>query len=201
MAKSSGDLIKCAMPKFMFQVSGEIQEIEPTDPFVVKPFRDQSVMIGNETLITDSLGEAMTDITTPQTFTAKLEGPFVNVNRQDRPDASITMTGKFPAIQVSILWDDSNSHPAERDAFYHTNLIHNFITTLDPNFTTINYEMPCAVNIDQNCNAFWDGTGINFFSAGGRLCPIPLKSPRLCIMNTGMALTIDSTRKMDRQQA
>lgn len=98
-----------------------------------------------------------------------MEGPFVNVNRQDGPDASITMTVN-PGDSVSILWDDSNSHPAERDAFYHTNLIHNFITTLDPNFTTINYEMPCAVNIAQTCNAFWDGIGINFFLAGGG-CP------------------------------
>ena len=151
------------------QVSGEIQEIEPTDPFVVKSFRDQNVMIGNETLITNNLGEVMTDITTPQMLTASLEGPFVNVNRQDGPDASITMTVN-PGDTVSILWDDSNSHPAERDAFYHTNLIHNFITTLDPNFTTINYEMPCAVNIADVCNAFWDGNGINFFSAGGG-CP------------------------------
>ncbi|MCP4709243.1 MAG: M4 family metallopeptidase, partial [Planctomycetes bacterium] len=58
-----------------------------------------------------------------------------------------------------------NSHPAERDCFYHVNLVHNYITGLDPNFTNIDYSMPCVVNIDEYCSAFWDGYGINFFTA------------------------------------
>jgi hypothetical protein len=130
---------------------------------------DQSITIDGVQLTTDSLGLVTHDITSLATVVAKLEGPWVNVNRQDGPDATITTTIS-PGDSISLLWDDSNSHPAERDAFYHTNIIHNFITTLDPGFTQINYSMPCAVNISQTCNAFWNGVGINFFLAGGG-CP------------------------------
>jgi hypothetical protein len=121
--------------------TGMVQLVLPTDPFVEMDYFDQSITIDGVQLTTDSLGLVTHDITSLATVVAKLEGPWVNVNRQDGPDATITTTIS-PGDSISLLWDDSNSHPAERDAFYHTNIIHNFITTLDPGFTQINYSMP-----------------------------------------------------------
>jgi Zn-dependent metalloprotease len=149
--------------------TGMVQLVLPTDPFVERDYSDQHIIIDVVQLTTDSLGLVTHDISSLATVVGKLEGPWVNINRQDGPDATITTTIS-PGDSLNLLWDDSNSHPAERDAFYHTNIIHNFVTTLDPGFTQINYSMPCAVNINQTCNAFWDGTGINFFQAGGG-CP------------------------------
>lgn len=149
--------------------TGMVQLVLPTDPFVEMDYSDQSITIDGVPLTTDSLGLVTHDITSLATVVARLEGPYVNVNRQDGPDAVIT-TSISPGDSINLLWDDSNSHPAERDAFYHANIIHKFVTTLDPGFTLINYSMPCAVNINQTCNAFWNGTGINFYLEGGG-CP------------------------------
>ena len=155
--------------------SGTIQEVEPTGPFVERSFANQKITINGIDLITNEEGIVTPVLFQDVPFTARLEGPFVNVNRQNGPDAEITGTVST-ASDLTILWDDSNSHPAERVAFYHANIIHDFITTLDPGFTRISYSMPCAVNINDNCNAFWNGTGINFFIAGGG-CPNTAQMP------------------------
>jgi len=148
---------------------GYVQLVLPTDPFQEMDFSRQHVTIGGVQVSTDSSGRFSHDIASPTTLTAQLSGLFVDVNRADGPDASITMPVN-PGDSVNVLWNASNSHPAERDAYYHTDLIHRFITTLDPGFTFINYAMPCAVNINSTCNAYWDGFGINFFMEGGG-CP------------------------------
>jgi Zn-dependent metalloprotease len=150
-------------------VSGDVQLVLPTDPFIEKDLIDQFVNFGGSTLITDSIGLVVKNITSSENLSTELRGPWVNVNRQDAGDASFSNTIN-PGDSINIIWDINNSHAAERDAFYHVNVIHNFITDLDPSFTYLNYSMPCAVNINSTCNAYWDGTGINFYAAGGG-CP------------------------------
>ena len=69
--------------------------------------------------------------------------------------------------------DDSNSRASERDAYAHTLITHDFIKQLDPAFTGVDYIMPVVVDIgDRECNAWWDGTGINFLAAGSRCANI-----------------------------
>jgi Zn-dependent metalloprotease len=155
--------------------TGMIQWVIPTGPFVEEGFSSQYVTIGGVQVTTDSLGYYSRDITAASTLTTTLYGPYVNVNRQDAGDASFATTVN-PGDTLNILWNDSNSHPAERDGFFHTTFIHDFITTLDPNFTAINYSMPCAVNIADACNAFWNGNGINFYLEGGG-CPNTAQMP------------------------
>ena len=151
------------------QVQSLVQLVEPTDTFTVVNNFSQYVTVDGNQVVTDSLGQFSAGSAGNFTATFSLRGPFVDVNRDDGPDAIHTVTG-VSGDTLQLLWDDSTSHPAERDAFYHVNIAHRFVTTLDTGFTTINYSMPCRVNIDDVCNAFWDGQGVNFFQAGGG-CP------------------------------
>src|SRR5262249_41216143 len=67
----------------------------------------------------------------------------------------------------NVAWGTTNSQDAERDAYISVNVAHDHIKTVEPGFTGLDYEMPTAVNIlTQTCNAFWNGTGVNFFAAG-----------------------------------
>ena len=50
------------------------------------------------------------------------------------------------------------------------NVVHDYAKFLEPGFTGVDYVMPVAVNINQTCNAYWDGNGVNFYAAGGG-CP------------------------------
>ncbi|RMG69260.1 MAG: T9SS C-terminal target domain-containing protein [Calditrichaeota bacterium] len=151
------------------QVQSLVQLVEPTDTFTVVNNFSQYVTVDGNQVVTDSLGWFSANTLGNFTANFTLQGPFVNVNRDDGPDASLSLTGA-PGDTLLVLWDDSTSHPAERDAFYHVNIAHRYVTTLDTGFTTINYSMPCRVNISDVCNAFWDGNGVNFFQAGGG-CP------------------------------
>lgn len=148
---------------------GTVQLILPTDPFVEADFKKQYVNIGGVNVLSDTLGRFVRDIASSTTLSASLLGASVNINRADGPDAFLSMPVN-PGDSVNVLWSNANSHPAERDGFYHTTLIHDYITRLDPAFTNANYSMPCAVNINDVCNAYWDGFGINFFAEGGG-CP------------------------------
>lgn len=145
---------------------GAVQLEQPTDSFSEKRFPHQYVTVGGIPMITDNAGEINVVVNKSQEISAGLTGPFVQLKRMDGPNASFAATA-VPGDSIRITWDDSNSHPAERDAFYHTNIVHDFVTAVDTNFIRINYSMPCAVNINNTCNAFWDGDGINFFRAGG----------------------------------
>ncbi len=68
---------------------------------------------------------------------------------------------------VDIHMDNSNSDLEERCGYvwamrtlYNTKLV-------DPSFTEMDYVVPCNVNLSGTCNAYWDGSSINFYAEGG----------------------------------
>lgn len=149
--------------------TGDIHPLLPTDPLEPRPFARLTVSDGIGSTVTDAAGAWSLAPGGAVTISAQLAGPSVNVNRQDGPDAVFSMPASDPQ-SVDIGWTDLNAHPAERDAFYHTNVAWTHVKAVDPGFTGNDYSMPCAVNIAATCNAYWDGTGINFYLAGGG-CP------------------------------
>lgn len=149
--------------------SGEVHPDLPTDPLVARPLRDQRVTVGGTDVFTDALGGYAAAAGGTVDVLMQLAGRYCDVNRQDWTDASFSTSAADPAV-VSHLWTSTDSHDAERDAFYHINRVHEYLKGVDPGFVGNDYPMPCAVNIGNSCNAFWDGTGVNFFAAGNG-CP------------------------------
>ena len=70
-------------------------------------------------------------------------------------------------VTADFDWGTSSSDPAARDTYYHAMVAHDYIQVVDPSFHLLDYQMPLRVNIDDACNAFWDGEGLNFFRAAG----------------------------------
>jgi hypothetical protein len=151
-------------------VTGPVHLLLPTEVPTTSPMAHLTVTVGPIAAQTNVSGfyTASPGVVSP--ISANLFGLFCNVNRMDGPaDAGFAAAAGDPAT-VDIAWTPANSHDAERDAFYHVNLAHDYSKALDPAFTANDYVMPCAINIANTCNAFWDGTGVNFFQAGGG-CP------------------------------
>jgi hypothetical protein len=149
------------------KVMGDVQMELATDPYVIQNFAYQSVNLGSTVLLTDTSGRFTGDIAAPVALSAQLVGPYIDINRYDGPDATISLTVN-PGDSVNIKWDDSNSHPAERDAFYHVNLVLSFLKKLDTSFVAMNYRVPCVVNYPLTCNAQWRGNeGMRFYNVGG----------------------------------
>jgi hypothetical protein len=151
-------------------VTGQIHPNLPGDPLTAAPFRNMRVDIGPFQAVTNASGAYSAAPGGSVTLTAQLRGPFCNVNRIDGvADALFSVVAADPST-VDIQWTGANSHDAERDGFHHVNLAHDYVSAIDPAFIGNDYEMPCNVNADGTCNAFWNGTGVSFFRAGNG-CP------------------------------
>lgn len=67
-----------------------------------------------------------------------------------------------------FLWDASAQPTidAQLTTFAHANAVREFAKSFAPQFGFLNQQVRATVNIDDVCNAFSDGTEINFFAAG-----------------------------------
>jgi Zn-dependent metalloprotease len=61
----------------------------------------------------------------------------------------------------------NGGNTAQVNAFIVTNKIHNFFRDRSGTWGLIDHALRATVNIDDTCNAFYDGSSINFFAAGG----------------------------------
>lgn len=62
-------------------------------------------------------------------------------------------------------YGNGTSTPADRTAFYHTNVARS-IALKWLTLPWLQTSVPVKVNINQVCNAFWNGTALNFFKSG-----------------------------------
>lgn len=103
---------------------------------------------------------------TPVTVTTQLDGRWVNVNDSLDNDATYSGTAT-PGVPFNFNWTDTNENDSARDVYLHANRIHDVIKQYDPSFAPPDYRMSANVNINSSCNAFWNGSSINFYRAGG----------------------------------
>ncbi len=152
-------------------VTALVQPLLPTDPLVSVPLNHLNVSVDVSVVQTNAAGFYSGAGPNPSNVTAGLRGPYVDVQRADGgPNGAFSTSAANPST-VNIAWGSVvSSLDAERDAFYHVNKAHDYIKGLEPTFTGLDYQMPCAVEVAGSCNAFWDGFGLNFFAAGGG-CP------------------------------
>jgi cysteine-rich repeat protein len=85
-----------------------------------------------------------------------------------------SMTGSLVSSTLSmlpggwILWDETgdSESDAQVDAYLDTNIAKQYIRDrVDANMQTLNDQMTVNVNLNQTCNAFFDGKALNFFAA------------------------------------
>jgi hypothetical protein len=67
--------------------------------------------------------------------------------------------------QPTTSYGNGTSTPADRTAFFHTNVARQ-IALKWMNLPFLSSKVPVKVNINDVCNAFWDGSALNFFKAG-----------------------------------
>lgn len=80
--------------------------------------------------------------------------------------ASASVTPPGPANLI-LNAGPTEFNTAQVNAIAHANLAHDFIKDRAPTFTALDTRIRTNVNSTSTCNAFYDGTSINFFRAGG----------------------------------
>lgn len=102
----------------------------------------------------------------PVTISARMRGPYLSVDNTQDPDAYFEGT-LVPGEAFALAWDDTNSRQDERDVFQATNAAHDMVKAVDPGWVDFDFPLTANVNLLQTCNAYWDGSSINFFHEGG----------------------------------
>ena len=172
----SGDILDKIDEVRMATVEGHVSGPVKDEPYGIATDRGMPHVTvdvsGVGTAFTDENGFYSIDIgNSDRNVTVKLEGSYVNTNNANGSDASITRTVS-PGTTENFSFAGFNSISGERDTYFHANIIHDFVKSIHSAFTGADYVMPAKVNIGSEdaywpCNAYWDFTGINLFSAGG----------------------------------
>jgi hypothetical protein len=56
---------------------------------------------------------------------------------------------------------------AQVNGLIHTQIVYDFVKSINPNYPGVDIQIPCNVNINNTCNAYYSNRTINFYRAGG----------------------------------
>lgn len=168
---SCGEYIMSALPPATVEadINATITD-NPGQATAVRGLPHLKVTINGTDYYTDANGHLNESLTAPVTATVTLAGLYSEVFQGSATQpASFTTTLNAGPNTISF---NANADPTERSAYYHVNVVHDFMRTLIPAPGFTNMDFPLQTNVDQpgSCNANYTGTAINFLSAGGA-CP------------------------------
>jgi hypothetical protein len=153
-------------------VTGTLWETSPFQPTTSNPLAEIEVDrtgAGGGSVVTGDDGRyAFPAGTGPATLAATLSGPESVI--QNLAGAVMTRSQNgTPATPIDLNFGASGEfETAQVTAFYWTTFAHGLAHTILALGDLPS--LPTRVNINSTCNAFWNGSSINFFRAGGG-CP------------------------------
>ncbi len=158
----------------MLVVSGQVQ----ADVHVMYPFEPQEsavlphlqINIGSTNLYADADGGFVSNAAGPASGNLSLTGRW----------STVYTAGTTPSTNVS--WSDGYNNVTlnnlgnvrERSAYRSTSLIHDHMKTWLPDFDGCDESLTTNLDVAGECNAFYDGSSINFYNLGGGCNPTSL---------------------------
>ncbi len=99
---------------------------------------------------------------------ARLHSPWTRSVNQAGSNEVLTMNVTPPGPADFIF----NATPTEFvtsqvNALLHTTIVHDFTKAINPAYPGVDIQLPANVNINNQCNAFYNGSSINFYRQGG----------------------------------
>lgn len=145
------------------QVNGTVYLTHSYDPSSVQPMPNMNLSIGASNYVTDGTGFVATTNMGPATVNFELAGLWSTVETNGvMPTMSATLNGG-----ANIVSFDTDANIRELSAFYHVNIVHDHHKSYMPTFTGMDFSLPTNVDVAGTCNAFYDGSSINFYAQGG----------------------------------
>lgn len=156
-------------PPSEFVVTGNIRPLNQFTPLLLKPMPNIRIFQGLNVYTSDSLGRFSFANSNTLTHQLKLQGKYCRIIN--------SATGNTPSIDIRIdtvsgpiLLNGRATYLDEQhiSAYYAVNQVHKYFKSLFPTFTGLDGPMNTSINLTSGtCNAFYDGSGINFYAAGG----------------------------------
>lgn len=145
-------------------ITGTVYATNPYNATAIVPLRNLKLIESGNTYNTDSLGFVGLTNTSSASVAFSLEGLWSKV-------ITGTTTPSFIATVnpgTNALSFNSNANIRELSAYYHVNIVHDYMKTKFPAFTGMDSPLPTNVDLTSGtCNAFYDGSSINFYALGG----------------------------------
>ncbi|MGE5479215.1 MAG: T9SS type A sorting domain-containing protein [Chloroflexota bacterium] len=162
------------------EVSGLVKENKATDQPKYVKFNNMYVKVGDKQYLTDGDGKIKIDIPADAPITATLAGPYAKVSKKSMGKSALLTDTLSPSEIFDIEWNDKNSHAFERAVFFHTNLIHADLKSIDPKMDYMDYQMNIVVNFaGESPNAYSNGAdSITFVCASSTKMNMP-ESPSI----------------------
>jgi hypothetical protein len=150
---------------------GLVEEQQPSDADLPQPLPHLYFELDGAELVSDEAGNWIWPDATgdgPWSLSGSFYGRYAQIQNQAGPNSSFSLLVDESG-QTQVVETDQASI-VELDAYHHTTRVHDFIKNMDDSFTGLDEALPVRININQTCNAYWDGSSINFFEEGGG-CP------------------------------
>lgn len=143
-------------------VTATVYEEQPYIAPTVQPLRNLEFTVNGNTFGTDANGSAATGIVGPVNGTFRLEGAWSSV-RTNNVVPQFVATLQDGQNNISF---DGEANIRELSAYFHVNIVHDHCVATLPGFTGMDFSLPTNVDVNGNCNAFYDGSSINFYAEG-----------------------------------
>ena len=150
-----------APPSAIVNIKGNVFTSNPYNPSSDEDLVDLRATNSNSNYYSDAVGN-FNFPTNNGSANYYLEGNFAEVRTNAYvPNFTSSLNNS------SVTFDNINSTIQERTAFYAVNKIHSHLKNTFPTFTGLDISMETNVDEQGSCNAFFDGTSINFYAEGG----------------------------------
>lgn len=108
----------------------------------------------------------------PVTVESGVRGQWFRVRYSNGTDGAVLTQNVTPPGPANFMHNQANNSEllrAEVNAYVQSNIVRDFALVQNPNYPTIwnQQEFRVNVNISSTCNAYYDGSSINFYRSGG----------------------------------
>ncbi|MBL7941987.1 MAG: hypothetical protein JNM00_04435, partial [Flavobacteriales bacterium] len=154
------------LPCFIVEVNltGDVYPYSPYDAIETAPMRNIEIVAGGDTYTTDENGHVVVNETPGTTAQVRLMGPWSRVYTNGTTPVFSFML----ADGVNNQSFNANANIKERSAYKSVNEIHDHHKAWMSGFDGMDFQLPTNVDVaGGTCNAFYDGSSINFYDIGG----------------------------------
>jgi hypothetical protein len=142
-------------------VEGRHHERHPGTGFVTSPMPFAIVDGQFDSDVTDINGDY--DVTAGNVYETTLDGDYVDVTNIALPD------GFLSDNDPDLLWTTADATQSEIDTYKFIHDVKAWAEDVEPSITSVSYyggQLTAVVDINDFCNAYYDGVSVNFFEAG-----------------------------------
>ncbi|MBL4705031.1 MAG: T9SS type A sorting domain-containing protein, partial [Flavobacteriales bacterium] len=144
-------------------VESTVYPTDPANPTAVVNLANIDLTVGGTGYTLDQNGYIITGETGTATATIPLEGTWCKIIN-DGSGSTPSMTVTVNDVAPNVLSYDGDAMMSERCAYNNVNRIHDYMKSILPTFTGMDWKLTTNVEITPHeCNAFYNGISINFY--------------------------------------